>query len=202
MSTPVQNILRRAESVGIRLRLEGSRLKAALPDSDDPRVVEIVEQLRQHRDEVCHLLDRPGGLTYREEDEEPPVDSCYTCGSRTYPRRPTGGYVCGRCHPDPYAVALEVTAQSEPRPMPKGVELLQWVPVCPPVAIGSWAVVNDVPQFIQITLGQLQAAMSGKDWLAGNWSVRELVDRLEQVGVKIRVAGEKANYGEQIVTGG
>ena len=56
MSGPVRDILRRAECIGIRLRLEGDRLKAALPDSDDPRVLEVVEQLRQHRDEVRHLL--------------------------------------------------------------------------------------------------------------------------------------------------
>ena len=29
--------------------------------------------------------------------------------------------------------------------------------------------------------------MAGKNWLAGNWSVRELVDRLEQVGVQVDV---------------
>jgi hypothetical protein len=74
--------------------------------------------------------------------------------------------------------------------MPKGVRLLQWAPKGPPVAIGSWSVVTDVPQFIQTTLGQLQAAMAGENWLAGNWSVRELVDRLEQVGVKADVVAE------------
>jgi hypothetical protein len=187
MSGPVQDILRRAESVGIRLRLVGSKLKAALPDSDDPGVLEVVEQLRQHREEVRHLLDRPGGLTFQERDEIAPIGPCYTCGSRTYWRRPSGGYVCGRCHPDPYAVALEETAQSEPQPMPKGVTLLRWAPVRPPVAIESWAVVNDVPQFIQTTLRQLRAAMAGKNWLAGNCSVRELVERLEQVGVEVSV---------------
>ena len=65
--------------------------------------------------------------------------------------------------------------------------LLQWAPKPPPVAIESWSVVNDVPQFIQTTLGQLQAAMAGKNWLAGNRSVRELVERLEQVGVEVSV---------------
>jgi len=44
-----------------------------------------------------------------------------------------------------------------------------------------------VPEFIQITLGQLEAAMAGQNWLAGNSSVRELVERLEQVGVKVSV---------------
>src|SRR5664280_380442 len=74
-----------------------------------------------------------------------------------------------------------------PRRCLKGVRLLQWAPQLPPVAIESWAVVNDVLQFIQTTLSQLQAAMDGRNWLAGNRSVRELVDRLEQVGVKVSV---------------
>src|ERR1019366_8397512 len=73
------------------------------------------------------------------------------------------------------------------RRAPKGVTLLRWAPERPPVAIESWAVVNDVPQFIRTTLRQLQAAMVGKNWLAGNCSVRELVERLEQVGVKVSV---------------
>jgi hypothetical protein len=95
----------------------------------------------------------------------------------------------GKSHPDPYTVALEKAAQSGPPPMPPGVTLLQWSPLKPPVAIESWAVVTDVPQFVQTTLSQLEAAMSGEDWLAGNWSIRELVDRLEQVGVKVSVDG-------------
>ncbi len=31
---------------------------------------------------------------------------------------------------------------------------------------------------------------NGEHWLAGNWSVSELVDRLEQVGVKADLAAE------------
>jgi len=117
----------------------------------------MIEVLRQYRDEVVGVL--------RERE------------------RPEGGKI----HPDPYAVALEKTSQSEPPPMPTGVRLLRWVPERPPVVIERWAVVNDVPQFIQTTLGQLQAAMAGKNWLAGNRSVRELVERLEQVGVKVEI---------------
>ena len=117
----------------------------------------MIEVLRQYREEVIGVL--------RERE------------------RPEAGEDC----PDPYAVALRRTTQSDPPPLPKGVRLLQWAPRLPPVAIESWAVVNDVPQFIETTLGQLQAAMIGNNWLAGNWSVRQLVDRLEQVGVKVSV---------------
>jgi hypothetical protein len=101
MTGTVHDILRRAESIGIRLRLEGARLKASLPDSADPRVLEVVEQLRIHRDEVRHFLDHPNGLTQQEGDDLPPTDPCYACGGLMYWRRPTGGYVCAECHPDP-----------------------------------------------------------------------------------------------------
>src|ERR1035441_7916398 len=118
----------------------------------------MLDVLRQCRDEVVRLL-----------------------------RGREGPQIRGKSQPDPYAVALEKTIQSGPPPMPKGVRLLQWAPQLPPVAIESWAVVNDVLQFIQTTLSQLQAAMDGRNWLAGNRSVRELVDCLEQVGVKVSV---------------
>lgn len=121
----------------------------------------MIEALRQHRDDVFGVL--------RER------------------QRPEGG----RTHPDPYAVALKETTHSEAPPMPKGVRLLQWAPKRPPVTIESWSVVNNVPRFIRTTFGQLQAAMAGKDWLAGNRSVRELVERLEQVGVNISVEGAR-----------
>jgi hypothetical protein len=117
----------------------------------------MLDVLRQYRDEVVRLLRRRKG--------------------------PEGGM----SHPDPYTVALEKAAQAGPPPMPHGVTLLEWAPLSPPVAIESWAVVTDVPQFVQTTLVQLQAAMSGENWLAGNRSIGELVDRLEQVGVKVSV---------------
>jgi len=51
------------------------------------------------------------------------------------------------------------------------------------------AVVNDVSSFIRTTLGQPDAPLRGENWLAGNWSVRGLVDRLGQCGVKVEVKG-------------
>jgi hypothetical protein len=121
----------------------------------------MLDVLRQCRDEVVRLLRG------RERSED------------------------GKSHSDPYTVALEKAAQAGPPPMPHGVTLLEWAPLSPPVAIESWAVVTDVPQFVQTTLGQLQAAMAGKSWIAGNWSVRELVERLEQVGVKVEIEGTR-----------
>lgn len=161
-------LIHRIESAGGVLTLRGDRIRYELPED----AASMVEVLRQHRTEVIQVL---------RERERTEADHA-TSGSDV-----DGVQVCGKSYPDPYAVALERTIQSSPPPMPKGVRLLQWAPQLPPVAIESWAVVNDVPQFIQVTLRQLQAAMAGKNWRAGNRSVRELVERLEQVGVKVRV---------------
>ena len=61
--------------------------------------------------------------------------------------------------------------------MPEGIRLLAWTPKEPPVELTTWAEVNDVSAFIRTTLAQLEAALRGEIWLAGNWSVRELVER-------------------------
>src|SRR5450755_818304 len=103
----------------------------------------MLDVLRQCRDEVVRLL-----------------------------RGRDGPQLCRRSNPDPYAVALEEAAHAGPPPMPAGVTLLQWAPLKPPVAIERWAVVTDVPRFAQTTLSQLRAAMSGKNWSAGNRSIR------------------------------
>jgi hypothetical protein len=123
------------------------------------------------------------------EDAAPMLDVLRQCRDEVVRllRGRDGPQVCRRSHPDLYAVALEEAAHAGPPPMPPGVTLLQWAPLSPPIAIESWAVVNDVPQFVQTTLSQLQAAISGENWLDGNRSIRDLVDRLEQVGVKVSV---------------
>jgi len=166
-------LIQKIEDAGGVLTVKGARIRYELPDDAAP----MIAVLRQRRDEVLRIL---------RERERP--ESCYIHqGQTTWWTRADGSQVCGKCHPDPYAVALEETAHSEPQPMPKGVTLLRWAPERPPVVIERRAIVNDVPQFIQTTLGQLQAAMAGESCLAGNCSVGELVGRLEQVGVKVRV---------------
>lgn len=169
-------LIQTIEAIGGVLTLRGDRIQYELPEDAGS----MIGVLRQYRNEVFRVL--------REREQ---TDGCYVHQAQaTWWTRPDSSQVCGKCHPDPYAVALGKTTQSEPPPMPKGVRLLQWAPKGPPVAIERWSVVTDVPQFIQTTLGQLQAAIAGENWLAGNWSVRELVDRLEQVGVKTDVAAE------------
>jgi hypothetical protein len=166
-------LIQKIEAAGGVLTLKGARIRYELPDDAAP----MIGVLRQCRDEVFRILRE------RERPERCYIHQAHT----TWWTRADGSQVCGKCHPDPYAVAVEDAAQSEPHPVPKGVTLLRWAPERPPVAIEKWVIVNDVPQFIHTTLGQLQAAMAGDSWLAGNCSVRELVERLEQVGVKVSV---------------
>jgi hypothetical protein len=71
--------------------------------------------------------------------------------------------------------------------MPPGVRLVKWEPKTPPVALVRMGIVSNVDKFIDATLRELRARLEGKDFLAGNWSLRELVDRLEQVGVHVQV---------------
>jgi len=82
-------------------------------------------------------------------------------------------------------LAIKETKSIAPPVMPEGVRLLAWTPKEPPVALTTWAVVNDVLPFTRTTLSQLDTALRGDNWLAGNWSVRELIDRLGQCGVKV-----------------
>jgi hypothetical protein len=71
--------------------------------------------------------------------------------------------------------------------MPPGVQLVSWKLRKPPIVIQRWSVVTDPDMFAERTLEQLEAALAGKCCLAGHWSVRELQDRLEQVGVVVSV---------------
>jgi hypothetical protein len=72
--------------------------------------------------------------------------------------------------------------------MPPGVRLVRWEPKAAPVILTHYAVVTDVPRYISMTLLELEAALAGKQWQAGHWSVRELVDRLEQCGIILQVS--------------
>jgi len=71
--------------------------------------------------------------------------------------------------------------------MPSGVRLVSWSPKRPPIMLSRYSVTTDVPAFITSTLKQLEAALKGNRWRAGNWSVRDLVERLEEAGVKLEV---------------
>ena len=80
-----------------------------------------------------------------------------------------------------------------PPPMPPGVRLLRWEPKTPPIAVVHMGIVGNIYKFAAATLLQLRARLDGKDYLAGNWSLRELVDRLEQVGVVVEIESTKSS---------
>jgi len=71
--------------------------------------------------------------------------------------------------------------------MPSGVRLVSWNPKHAPIVLSRYSVITDVPAFITSTLRQLEAALEGNCWRAGNWSVRDLMERLEEAGVKLEV---------------
>jgi hypothetical protein len=74
-------------------------------------------------------------------------------------------------------------------PMPEGVRLLEWNPKPAPVLLTTASLVADVDEFIADTLTQLDTALQSKQEAATHRKVRELVDRLEQCGVVVRIAG-------------
>jgi hypothetical protein len=75
--------------------------------------------------------------------------------------------------------------------MPPGVGLVHWQPKSAPVNLTQFSVVTEVDRFIRMTLLELKAALTGKGWQSGHWSVRDLVDRLEQCGVRVEIESDK-----------
>ena len=78
--------------------------------------------------------------------------------------------------------------------MPPSVRLVRWEPKAAPLVLTRWSVVTDVPIFVSMTLLQLKAALAGKRWQAGHWSVRELTDWLEECGVLVQIEGERRGH--------
>src|SRR5512135_1982415 len=54
-----------------------------------------------------------------------------------------------------------------------------------PSSTWAWSPTFSSPS--PLRFGSLRHGLDGKDFLAGKWSVRELVERLEQVGVQVQV---------------
>ena len=77
----------------------------------------------------------------------------------------------------------ELLAELARRPaMPAGVRLVSLSPKAAPVRLSEYSTVTDVDLFIRSTLQQLDARLSGKDWLAGGWGLSGLLARLEACG--------------------
>jgi hypothetical protein len=77
----------------------------------------------------------------------------------------------------------ELIAELARRPaMPSGVRLVLWNPKDAPVRLSQCSTITDVDLFIRTTLRQVEAQLSGKDWLAGGWGLSGLLARLEACG--------------------
>ena len=78
--------------------------------------------------------------------------------------------------------------------MPSGVRLVDWEPKPAPVVLSQFSVVTDVDRFIRMTLLELKAALADKRWQSGHRSARELVDRLEQCGVRLEIEAKSLSF--------
>ena len=166
-------LIQQIENLGGSLGIDGDRIRVLLT----PEAETWVPELQRTRDEVFRVL---------LERDHPAACPVHGAGA-TWWNLADGTAVCGRCHPDPFDTVGRVAAQSEPVAMPAGVRLLRWAPKQPPIAVTTFSVVTDPQKFIEGTLQQLEAALRGNVMAAGNWSVRDLCERLEQVGVRVDV---------------
>jgi hypothetical protein len=76
--------------------------------------------------------------------------------------------------------------------MPVGVRLIFWEPKAPPVQLSRCETVTDVDRFTRSTLRQVDARLHGNCWLAGNWTLSTLIDRLAAVGCHVALADKRA----------
>ena len=76
--------------------------------------------------------------------------------------------------------------------VPAGVRLLRYRPKPAPVQLSRCERVTDVHCFIQATLGQVDARLHGKAWLAGNWPLSGLIERLAVVGCIVELENRTA----------
>jgi hypothetical protein len=75
--------------------------------------------------------------------------------------------------------------------MPAGIRLAAWKPKRPPVVLTHWSVVIDTHSFINRTLAELGAAVTSTDRSGDMFRVRELIEQLEQVGVRLELDQEQ-----------
>jgi hypothetical protein len=84
---------------------------------------------------------------------------------------------------------IELLAQ---RPaMPASVRLVSWNPKNAPVQLSPCETVVDSEKFIRTTLIQIDARLHDKNWLAGNWPLSGLVERLAAVGCVVELVNRK-----------
>lgn len=76
--------------------------------------------------------------------------------------------------------------------MPRGVRLLSYLPATAPVKVSPSETVIDTGRFIQSTLRQVDARLHNRNFLAGCWTLSELLARLASVGCRVALEDWKA----------
>jgi hypothetical protein len=61
----------------------------------------------------------------------------------------------------------------------------------PPIRLSDCSVVTDTAKFVAVTVRQLGHQLAGRTWLAGNWGLQGLLDRLAACGCVVEVEDEK-----------
>ena len=76
--------------------------------------------------------------------------------------------------------------------MPLGVRMLRYELMTAPVKLSRAETVIDTGRFIQSTLRQVDARLHDRHFLAGNWTLSELLARLAAVGCHVALDDSKA----------
>jgi len=74
--------------------------------------------------------------------------------------------------------------------MPPEVRVVRWDPLSAPVKVNRWLTVLDTDRFIRNKVSQLAARLSGDSLRAGNWSLSELLEFLDIVGVTLALSND------------
>ncbi|MHB1674250.1 MAG: hypothetical protein ACYCSP_08375 [Acidobacteriaceae bacterium] len=110
-----------------------------------------------------------------------------------------GDRVCARL-PESLRPLVSVIRERKPelidlltqRPvMPSGVRLLSYAPVTAPFRLSRCETVMDTGRFIQSTLRLVDARLHDRHFLAGNWTLSELLARLTAVGCHVALDDRK-----------
>jgi hypothetical protein len=81
-------------------------------------------------------------------------------------------------------VLLALSQRSPIPPMPRGLRLVRWNLKDTPVRLDCCSVVTDTARFAETTVEQLRIALGDPNRCVG-WSVAQLIERLDRVGVSL-----------------
>ncbi len=102
LASPTPALMDRLEAQGVRFGLRDGRLILDAPAG--ALTPELRAAIIEHKAAIEHLVRAavlPSDPPPKRVREPRPPRPCYSCGARAWWERPTGGWVCGVCHPRP-----------------------------------------------------------------------------------------------------